>query len=84
MLKFHKIKGLVAMTSDGRSTCFDRVREGLLPTPIALGPKSKVWAEHEVQEVLRARLAGWDEDRIRVLVREIIARRQSLDVRVAV
>lgn len=80
MLKFHRIKGLVAMTGESRSTCFVKVRDELLPPPVPLGPKNRGWAEHEVQEVLQARLSGWEADRIRTLVREIVARRQSLDV----
>jgi len=64
-------------TGLSRSSLFRRVADGLFVPPIRIGPNSSAWAEHEVEAVNRARLAGADNDTIRQLVKDLIAARKA-------
>ncbi len=54
------------------------VREGLLTPPIRMGANCARWVEHEVDAVVRARIAGIDDDGIRELISDLVAARSEL------
>jgi prophage regulatory protein len=60
-----------------RSTLHKHVRDGTMPPPIRLGQRWSAWFSEEIDQIVRARVAGWGKDRIRELVRELVARRQT-------
>ena len=58
----------------------DHVKRGTLTPPIRLSPgptTPALWPEHEIEAILRARLAGKSEDDIRALVARLAADRQG-------
>lgn len=66
----HRILGL-----GGPRSTYDQVRDGLLPTPVRIGPRSVAWPKSEVQLIVKARIAGKDDEQIRALVRQVLKRR---------
>ena len=58
-----------------RSTLHKAVYDGLLPPPIQLGSRWSAWPSDEIDEIVRARIAGWSDDQLRELVKELVRRR---------
>lgn len=67
----------MAKTGEKRSTFNSKVNSGLIPKPIFISPRVKVWPEHELDAINRAWLAGYNEDQIRELVKKIEAERSQ-------
>lgn len=61
-----------------RSGGYDKIKKGLLPPLIPLGPKSSALTEDEVEAINAARRAGKSDDEIRRLVRQLIAARKGV------
>lgn len=60
------------------SSLYARINEGLLPPPISLGYRAVGFLSHEIDEVLAAMVVGKSNDEIRLLVAELVAKRQQL------
>jgi len=58
-----------------RSKTYNEIAAGTWPPPVALGPRSRGWPEHEVDAVLAARIAGRSDAEIRVIVDRLVAAR---------
>lgn len=67
----------MAKTGERRSTFNSKVNSGLITKPIFISPRVKVWAEHELESINRAWLAGSNEDQIRELVKKLEADRSQ-------
>jgi len=65
---------VLEMVGVSKTTLHERINDGLFPEPIC-GVAGKRYIESEVQEVMRAKEAGWSGDEIRALVRELAAGR---------
>ena len=59
-----------------KSSLWNGVRDGVWPTPVRLGPNTAVWPEHEIDEVLKARIAGASVEEVRALVQRLHEARQ--------
>jgi prophage regulatory protein len=66
-----------AITGESKSTRYNRIAQGLLTSPVALGPRAVGWPEHEVQAILAARIAGHSEADIKLLVTSLMAARKN-------
>jgi prophage regulatory protein len=66
-----------AITGESKSTRYNRIAQGLLTSPIALGPRAVGWPEHEVQAIIAARISGKSEDDIKSLVTSLMAARKN-------
>ena len=65
-------------SGDSRSTTYQKIKDGLWPPPVAIGPRSRGWVEHEIEAVLAARVAGKSDEEIRSLVASLVdSRRRS-------
>jgi prophage regulatory protein len=60
-----------------KTTFYQKVKEGLLPSPVKLGSRSVVWLEQEIQQVAAARVAGFDDEKIKLVVKTLIEKRKS-------
>ena len=60
-----------------RSTIYLRIREGLFPNPIPLGPRMVGWQESEVVALNAARVRGVSDDDVRSLVLKLEAARKN-------
>ena len=62
-----------------KSTVYADIRQGLWPTLVAFGPRTRGQPEHEVDELIAARVAGRSDDEIRLLVQRLVEARKSAD-----
>ena len=63
------------ITGYRRSARHHKVRQGLLPPPIALGPRATAFIASELEAITAARAAGAGDDQIRDLVKQLVAAR---------
>lgn len=68
-------KQVEAQTGYSRSTLYLRISERLWPRPVRLGPRAVGWPAHEVQALTAARVAGFSDEEIRLLVNRLHAQR---------
>ena len=60
----------------GKATVYDHIKEGLLPPPVNVGPKSSAWPSNEIERVVAARIAGKSDAEVRVIVERMVGERQ--------
>lgn len=75
-IQFVRLPDLMARRRQGRSTIYRLINVGLLPPPVKLGLNSSAWPAHEVDAIDRVLIAGGDEDAIRQLVTQLVAKRK--------
>ena len=66
-----------AETGNSRSTIYLRISQGLMTSPVHLGPRAVGWPAREVEALNRARISGKSDDEIRVLVAKLHADRTA-------
>ena len=59
-----------------RSTFYARIKEGLWPRPVHIGPRAVAWPVREARAVLEARISGESDAAIRELVTRLEASRK--------
>lgn len=74
LIRFKKVQQKVGT---GRSTTYSQISEGLLPKPVSIGSRAVAWPEHEIDSIIKARVAGKSDDEIRDLVRKLEAARKE-------
>lgn len=60
-----------------RGKWYEDIQRGLMTPPIRIGPRFSRWPEHEVDSIVKARIAGADDNAIRELVADLLARRRG-------
>lgn len=75
-LKFERLPAVLSRRSDGRSSLYRDIQQGLWPPPVRMG-RASAWPEHETQTILAARLAGASDEELRGLVRQILEQRAA-------
>ncbi len=61
-----------------KSTLYNRIDDDLIPPPVSLGGLRAVgWIHHEIQAVLAAMCSGASQEEIKVIVQELIIKRQQ-------
>lgn len=75
-LKLIRKPELLAKLSYSKSTLFNRIKDGLITPPVAISGRAKAWPEHEVNEIIKAIVAGYDNYQIRELVINLMKSRQ--------
>ena len=58
-------------TGYSRSTIYLRMKQGLWPKPVRLGPRAVGWPANEVAALNGARIAGRSDDQVRQLVERL-------------
>jgi len=65
-------------TGDTRSPLYDKVSKGLFTRPIKIGgARAAGWPEHEVDQIIAARIAGHTDEQIRKLVQRLHEQRKT-------
>jgi len=59
------------------ATLYYKMERGLFPPQISIGPKMVAWLESEIEDWMRACMAGCSDDEIRALVRQRVAEREK-------
>ena len=75
ILRFPEVKSASGLK---RSSIYNRIKEGLFPKPITLGPRMVGWRESEIAAVNNAWVRGASVDEIRTLVEKLEASRQAV------
>ena len=73
-----KLPVLLEKLCISRSTAFKQINEGLLPSSISLGQRSKGYIMKEINDVLSARIAGKSKVEIKELVKSLVAKRKEV------
>ena len=65
-------------TGDTRSPLYDKVAKGLFTRAIKIGgARAAGWPEHEVDQIIAARIAGQSDEQIRTLVQQLHEQRKT-------
>lgn len=67
---------VISKTGCPRSTVYLRIKQGLFPKPVILGPRSVGWPAGDIAALNAARIAGKSDEEIRQLVERIQAGRK--------
>lgn len=78
MVALLRAPAVCARMGKGRATLHEDVQRGVLSPPVKLGSRWAAWPEHEIDQILRARIAGWSDDQLRNLVKRLVAERKSI------
>ena len=73
ILRRSQVQGRTGLS---RSTMYERIKAGVFPRPVLLGPRAVGWPENEVAALNAARIAGRSEAEIRELVARLQANRR--------
>ena len=76
ILRMPAVKGRAGHRSD--ASIYNAIRDGLFTTGVAIGQRAKGWPDYEVDEIIKARIAGRNDDQIRELVKSLQAKRSEL------
>ena len=60
-----------------KTAIYDRIGRGVFPRPVAIGPRTSAWPEHEVNAVIQSMVAGETEDQLRELVSDLLVNRKE-------
>jgi prophage regulatory protein len=75
-LRLLKLQAVMDRTALRTTAVYRDIKAGKFVPPIKMA-RSSYWVEHEVDAILRARVAGATDDQLRALVAELIAQRQQ-------
>lgn len=75
ILRFPEVR---AARGESRATIYNRIRDGLFPRPIPLGPRLVGWRESEVAAINNARIRGASDGEIRALVAKLESDRKRV------
>jgi len=64
-------------TGFSKSTLYNRIKDGLWPTPISLGARAVGFVQSECEAVINAMIAEQTPDQIKALVQELIHQRKK-------
>lgn len=80
MLSFSLLssKQIKAAIGRGDTAISADIKEGLLTAPIKYGPRSNMWPSYEIEQLVSARVAGYTDEQIRDLVKQLHEKRKHL------
>lgn len=79
MARILRLPAVIDRTGRTRSPIYADVLAGLFPRPIKIGPRAAGWPEHEIEQVITARISGADDGAIRKLVAKLHAARATAE-----
>jgi prophage regulatory protein len=69
---------VLILTNLSKSTLYNRIKDGLWPTPISLGARAVGFVQAECDAVLNAMIAEQPPEQIKQLVSELIKQRKQI------
>ena len=70
-----RLPSVLQATGVGRTTLYERIRDGLFTPPVKLGARASAWPANEVQACNEAIIKGSDTHAIKELVAQLVERR---------
>lgn len=77
MAQLLRLQPVLTRTGSSRTQHYNAISAGLMTTPVHIGPRAVAWPSHEVDAIIRARIAGKTDDEIRALVQRLMVERQD-------
>lgn len=81
-LRLLPLTAVQARLCEGKTRLYRSLHEGIVTPPIRVGNRS-AWPAHEIDQLVAARIAGFDPDQQRGLVANLVEQRKSLAPRLA-
>lgn len=75
MARILRLPAVIDRTGKSRTGLYDDMARGTFPRPIRLGARAAGWPEHEVEQIVAARIRGDDDSAIKKLVAKLHAAR---------
>lgn len=75
MVHLLRLQSVLSRTGQSRTQHYLGINAGVMTEGVGIGPRAVAWPEHEIEAIVRARIAGKTEDEIRALVRRLHAAR---------
>ena len=75
MITFLKKTTVLSANACCKSQLHLLINKGLYTPPVSIGDRAVAWPSNEVESLIKARIAGKTHDEIRLLVKELIAKR---------
>ncbi len=75
IIRLDEAKKIVGLS---KSSFYNRIKEGILPSPINLGGRAVGWVEKEILDILNAMIAGKNHSEVKSLVVDLTNKRQEL------
>ena len=76
ILRMESVKAATGHKS--HASIYNAIKEGLFTKPVPIGARAVGWPDYEVQIVCQARVAGWSNDRIRLLINDLHLKRDQV------
>ena len=76
LIRANEVKSLCGRSNSG---LYADISAGVMVPPVKIGPRASAWPEHEVDAILRARIAGRSDAYIRELVARLVAVRTNAE-----
>ena len=76
-LRLDRLPAVLEQRGDGRSSLYLDIQRGTWTAPVHVG-RASAWPRHEVQALVRARIAGASHEQLRLLVRQLVAERAAM------
>lgn len=75
IIRLDEAKNILGLS---KSSFYNRIKEGTLPSPINLGGRAVGWVEEEISTILNAMIAGKSQSEVKCLVVDLTNKRQEL------
>lgn len=72
ILRLDRLPAVLEQRGDGRSSLYLDIQRGTWTPPVHMG-RASAWPHHEVQLLVRARVAGASDDQLRSVVRTLLS-----------
>jgi prophage regulatory protein len=79
MARILRIPEICRRTGECRSTLYNRIRDGLWPKLIEIGPRLRGQPDYEVDQMIQARIAGRTTEETQALVLRVLGARKTAD-----
>ncbi|OYT99321.1 MAG: transcriptional regulator [Burkholderiales bacterium PBB1] len=75
--KILRLKQSLELDGDCKTGRYNKIKRGLYTTPFLISSRCVGWPEHECTAIISARIAGWSDDQIRELVKQLHEKRKQ-------
>ncbi|EIC23947.1 helix-turn-helix transcriptional regulator [Thiorhodovibrio frisius] len=73
-----RLPAVTDRTGQSRSRLYALIAKGLFVRPIALSPRTVAWPEHEIDQLIAARIRGVSQEELSLLVDQLHTLRSSV------
>ncbi len=69
--KIMKLSEVISLSGFKRSTIYLRIKKGLITRPVQIGKRSVGWPSNEIHTLIKAAIAGFSDNDIRIIVKNL-------------